>query len=150
AFWTQDRYMSILYAKQSYTAVAKGMALAADRPGAWIDPRPDTFQALATLADTVAVKISSPELATFAKYARRCASIAAMAARSTPLSKADNDYLNSLDQSLRELTGRKDTPVVVDVHSDANSGMVLEEATGFASGAEHGKARGGRFTHYEF
>ena len=150
AFWTQDRYSSILYAKQSYTAVGKGMALAAERAGAWIDPRPGSFQGLAELADVVGKQTGSATMSAFAKEATRCAAIAAGAARTKVLSKEDENYLNGLDLVLFELTGRKDTPIVVDVHTDGNSGTVLEEAIGFAVPASQGKARGGRASHYEF
>ena len=81
-------------------------------------------------------------------------------------------FLNNLDKAFLELTGQKDMPIVVDVHTEPNSGQVLEEAIGYPKSIYYGLkksnvvildpgandyglesnavARGALFTHYEF
>ena len=154
-FWTWTRYNNLLYAKQSYTPVAKGIQMAKPREAAWIEASPRLYLRLANQLDAIKTVLPSTDLATLSQMLRRCSALAR--AESTPagLTGSDVEFLNGFDLALLKLTGRQDRPIIVDVHTESNSGLVLEEALGFPATAtrvlaDGTKAFGARFQHREF
>lgn len=167
AYWTWGRYVTLLYAKQSYTQSGKsGDLIPEDRPGAWLDPSPGLYLHLAdgvrrlrdqlegTAADATALAAVRKNLRGIADAYDRCRRIAAAARRGDAPTGDDAAFLNELDGTLARLIGETDQPIVVDVHTEPNSGRVLEEAVGHPRPVtrkvgDH-TARGARFTYYEF
>ena len=155
-FWALQRHGALLYAKQSYTQTAKGLAPAPPaRALAWIAPAEPLYTELGRLAREVAERTGYEPLERYAGLAERCAGLARGNPPGQPVSGADADFLNGLDADLLDLTGRPDQPVVADYHTDASSGQAVEIALGAPrvatagpSGAERG--RGALFGVHQF
>src|SRR5262249_51554047 len=130
-FWTWTRYNNSLYAKQSYTALAKAMLLAPPRQQAWIEPSPVLYAQLASLLNWLRKTLPSPDVIAMTQLLRRCSRLSEIELSGARLSASDVNFLNRLDLAFLPLTGGKDHPIVVDVHSEPNSGMALEEALEF-------------------
>ncbi len=150
AFWTWQRYLEVLYAKQSYTLMGKGMALERPRPGATLEPATGLYLALGRLAGLSRQRTDDPRWQTLADLFHRLADISFRQDQGTPLVPEDERFLNRLDLDLLALAGTGDAPIVVDVHTHAAESMVVEEAVGWAAPVQQGPARGARLTHYEF
>lgn len=130
-FWALQRHGAVLYAKQSYTQTAKGLALAPPaRVLAWIAPAELLYTELGRLAREVAERTGYEPLERYARLAERCAWLAARTPPGQSVSGPEAEFLNGLDAELLDLTGRKDRPVVVDYHTDASSGQAVEIALG--------------------
>jgi hypothetical protein len=152
ASWTAYRYAGLLYVKQSYSAVGKGLEMPRERAGAWIDPEPELYLLLRQQVSLVRQHGEHPALATWESALDQCIDIAYAAKRGVSLDARQEEYLNSLDEILLTVVGKPDKPIVVDVHTEPNSGLVVEEGIGFpvsASVAGH-PAVGARFSHHEF
>ena len=155
-FWTLLRHGIVLHAKQSYTPSAKGLPPAAlERSRAWIEPAESLYRALARSARQVARRTEFDRLAQYADLADRCADLARQALAGKFFDAEQTAFLNSLDAKLLRLTGRRDAPVVVDFHTDGNSGQVAEIALGPPQVAEvrlrgGGPGRGGLFRMHQF
>ncbi|NWH05991.1 DUF3160 domain-containing protein [Desulfobacter latus] len=157
-FYTWHRYINILYAKQSYSAVGKSLLVSHPRSTAWIEPLPELYLLLKNQVEKLNNHLADPRytrrMSTFAGLLERCHEIARNIVLGKSLSAADTDFLNTLDQAFKSLLPGEDHPIVVDIHTDANSGKVLEQALGYPEIVEHdtgkGRTRGALFTHYEF
>ncbi|WP_321419085.1 DUF3160 domain-containing protein [uncultured Desulfobacter sp.] len=157
-FYTWHRYINILYAKQSYSAVGKSLVVPQPRTTAWIEPVPELYLLLKNQVETLAKHLADPRytrrMSTFAGLLERCHEISCNIVLGKSLSAADTGFLNTLDQSFKKLLPGEDHPIVVDIHTDANSGKVLEQALGYPEIVEHdtgkGRTRGALFTHYAF
>jgi hypothetical protein len=154
AVWTWMRYNNALYAKQSYTPVAKGIPMFKERNGAWIEPSPVLYGKLADLVMRFRPALQADRVTELAGVFRRCAAIARVEAAGAALTPEQTKFLNDLDLSLMKFTGKADRPIITDVHTEPNSGLVLEEAIAFPTRVEHqlksGVAHGARFRHVEF
>lgn len=149
-FFTLHRHANVLYAKQSYTPVAKGMLAGGERSAAWIEPAPELYALLRRLAARAGAEFDYAPLAEFALVLDRCIDIAHDAAAKRALRPEQVAYLNELDVELKRLTRRDDAPLVVDIHTEANSGQVVQEALARPAVVEARGARGALFTHREF
>lgn len=150
AFWTWQRYLELLYSKQSYTPSGKSMQLSNDRTGAWLEPAVELYLALSHVTSNHSQMTDHPAWKTFAAILKRCLAISFQELQENPLSAKDQTFLNNLDQQLLKLTKNKDQPIVVDVHTNPASQEVVQEGIGFARLVSRDKARGALFTHYEF
>ena len=155
AFWTLQRHASVLYAKQSYTAVSKGIPVVRPRDKSWLEPAPELYARLQKLVTKMEARFTDPKMAQFSQVLARCVAISTQERKGTTPAAADAKFLNDLDETLAGMIGSKDAPVVVDVHTEPNTGQVLEEGIGFAAEASKAlagdtAARGARFRHYEF
>lgn len=153
AFWTWQRYASVLYAKQSYTPAGKGLPL--ERPGgAWLEPSLVLYQALARVVEGHRAFTPHPSWDAFAALLDRAIDIASRELLSGVPTEQDEAFLNGLDLELKALAGGNDRPIVVDVHTNPASREVLQQATGRAVVAQllrDGKtAWGARLTQCEF
>jgi hypothetical protein len=159
-FWTYTRYISILYAKQSYTMLGKGFNIPPERKTACIEPAPALYS---SLAEEIRLLLSNlrknrqgdiskatARLGEFQKILKRCRDIS----QKKKLVKAEIDFLNNLDVDLLKLIDEKDLPIIVDVHTEPTGGNVLEQGLGYPKVVEksigNDTARGALFTYYEF
>jgi hypothetical protein len=154
-FWTWQRYLSVLYSKQSYTVSGKSLNVPKERSGAWLEPAQGLYLALARVVEGHRAHALQPVWERFAGVLDRLAAISGHEVQGMPLSADEVAYLNELDRTLLELTRASDRPIVVDVHTNPASSEVLEQAVGYAEVTEKAlpdgqKARGALFTHYEF
>ena len=156
ALWTYQRYTSQLYVKQSYTADAKGFQMPRPRETAYIAPAPELYLMLALRVRRIQGALGeSKRLNSLQDLLYRCAEIGLQTVQGRIPTSDDAMFLNNLDKAFLELTGQKDMPIVVDVHTEPNSGQVLEEAIGAPKTIRYSLgynavARGALFTHYEF
>jgi len=152
-FWTFQRYLSLLYAKQSYTPKLKSVSLAPDRQAAWLEPAPELYLYLQNQLLSLRQVLESDRLAEAARIMERLVEISQQEIMAGTLAKEEIEFLNDLDLELLELSGGNDLPIVVDVHTEANSGLVLEEGLGFPGQVfrelDGQQARGGLFNYYE-
>lgn len=136
-FWTWSKYNNLLYSKQSYTAISKAAVFNNPRSGAYLEPATGLYLALASQLSAVAANFAPGSLSGVTELLSTCAAISKAEDARTPLTKAQIDYLNNLDATLLQSVGEPDRPIVVDVHTDPNSGTVLEEALGFPSAVNY-------------
>lgn len=150
AFWTWQRYLEVLYAKQSNTLVGKGLVIEAERPGATLEPATGLYRALGEVARLQSSHTGDPRWETLAAILGRLAAASRGAEQGAAPDRETERLLNRLDRDLMALAGQGDTPIVVDVHTHAAEGQVVEEGVGWAEPVEQGQARGARLTHHEF
>lgn len=147
-FWTWQRNINALYAKQPSAVGSKGLGgdKPAARKGAQLLGGAAFYQALGQLAQQHQTRT---EGATWQAFVDIAAQLAKLAEQSS-LSSDDEHYLNELDQRLLTLTKTKDQPIVMDVQTNPADKLVVEEATGLPEIEKQGDARGAWLTHYEF
>lgn len=155
AFWTWQRYLSVLYVKQSYTAVSKSIRLPKPRDQAWLDPAIALYQALLHVVHNHQQETPHQLWDKFAELLATVVRIASHAQNATPLVTSDIAFLNGLDRDLFYLVDGADHPIIVDVHTNAASQEVLQQAIGkprlvYHSITQKIKARGARFSQCEF
>ena len=150
AFWTWQRYLAVLYSKQSYTAAGKSLQLPSPRSGAWLEPAVELYLALTYIVASHQRMAPHPLWQDYAQLLDNCLHIAVKIRRQAKLSEQDEAFLNGLDRQLLALTGGPDAPIVVDIHTNPASEEVVEEGIGFAREVFKGDARGALFSHYEF
>jgi len=154
AMWTYNRYTNQLYAKQSYTLGGKGLNMNPDRKAARIAPAVELYMHLASLVRSFDKGLGDKRLAMLAEVLDKCRELALKTRKEAALSPPEIEYLNGLDLTLLKVTGEKDRPVVVDVHTEPTGAMVLEEGLGFAKPVEYKQdktaLRGALFSYYEF
>ncbi|MCB1876530.1 MAG: DUF3160 domain-containing protein [Chromatiales bacterium] len=149
-FWVWQRYLAVLYAKQSYTLMGKGLIPDTGRDGADLVPATALYQALGGLARAHAEAESLPVWREFAEVLDRISEISLKRDLDLKPSPSDEAFLNRLDKILLALTQSRDTPIVVDVHSNPADGMVLQEALAWPRVVRAGSATGAVFEHREF
>lgn len=154
AFWTWQRYVNLLYTKQSVTMTGKSLEIEQTRKGARLEDALDVYLALYRLVNAQKLSVGNSDWSAwggFLDIISRCIEINNRQNLLVELSEDDEDFLNSLDRSLEDMTAGKDFPIVVDVHTEPSSAMVVEEAVGYPVVVrENEKLRGGRLSHFEF
>jgi hypothetical protein len=144
--WTELRHDTILYAKQSYTSetsmpeIQKG----------YVEPNPELFYRLASLSDYMRDGLKDRGLLNadfesrfdlFSMMQRQFGEIARKELVDEAISQSEYEYIYFIDSNLEMIeTFPNDNPfqngedsqvaLVADVHTDPNSGTVLEEAIG--------------------
>ncbi len=142
ASWTELRHDTILYAKQSYTPKLTAMPPPA-KLGA-VEPLPDVYLRLEALVNQTRDGLKEmgylsekeeTRLNNLINALRRAREISLKELAGESLNRSDlyfignfNDVLDSIMLGLNERS--KSTVLVADVHTDLNSGQVLEEAVG--------------------
>lgn len=155
AFWTWQRYLGVLYAKQSTTITSKGLSKNKPCKTAYIEPAVELYLSLGQLVEQHKKINPDPVWDKFKAIIDKCLQISWAELKGRKLGEDEVSFLNSLDLRIKGLTGGKDHPIVVDVHTVSSSKQVLEEAIGlprvvYKELPGKNKARGALFTHYEF
>lgn len=149
-FWTWTLHGSVLYAKQSYTGIGKGMAPRESRTAAWLEPATSLYIDLRKISAAWEKRTHAAGFQEFSKILDRCIEISAKEKSPGALTPDDVEFLNELDLRLAALTGGADQPIAADFHTDLNSGQVLTEALAYPRSVTHANARGARFQPEEF
>jgi hypothetical protein len=177
--WAELRHDTILYAKQSYTLAGAAMP-PREKPKGYVEPNPELYGRLASLARMTHDGLDSRGLLTEALSTKledlrqmllKLKDISEKELTGTALSDDEYDYIKYFGGKLEsiitfppevassvESDTDKSMAVVADVHTDANTGQVLEEGVGnpyhlFALVPVEDKltlCRGAAFTYYEF
>jgi hypothetical protein len=137
--WTELRHDTVLYAKQSFT----GYLCETNPPPGYVEPEPCVFARLASLSkmlldglqDMSLISIELKEkLSILYNTLLTLETIAQKELSATPLDETDISFIKYIGHRLRWLEKvDEDTDraaLVTDVHTDPNSGYVLQEATG--------------------
>jgi len=178
ASWTEFRHDSVLYAKQSYTAV--GSLLTPAVPPGYVEPYPEFYRLIRQMISKIHQQlIRLPVLpgeleANFRDFDRimgRLIEISAKELSGSDLTEKDHrdisefalrmEAVTEFPDAVREkIAARGDSkmPLVTDVHTDSNSRMVLQEAVGtpflitmkIKIGNRPVELTGGVFSYYEF
>jgi hypothetical protein len=144
AYWTYYRYGGLLYIKQSYTAEGKGLTISSPRPGAWLEPVPELYLLLLRQAALLSQQGPNETLKSWQDTLSRCIDISYAELQQGKPDANHEAFLNGLDETLLKLTGKPDRPIVVDIHTEPNSGMVVEEGIAFPAPVKAaGKAAAG-------
>lgn len=156
SFLTWNRYLTLLYSKQSYTAVSKGLELVRSREGADLEAANELYFVLGRAARKMSEKArgfgdhkSAGQWHDYAQNIDLLLQIGFQRARGSALDDDQEYFLNEFDSIIRggSLT---DTPIIVDVHNSPDPGMVVEHATAYPEITTVGGARGGYLTFNEF
>lgn len=177
--WTELRHDTILYAKQSYTGMGKSIWIPEVSYG-YVEPAPEVYGRLAAMfhdlrgsleAMGLAIPEISQKLIDFETVLTRLKEISVKELAARPLTDEEYGFIADFDATLRSLTRfppqimqriTSDTDsrmdIIADVHTDTNSGRVLEEAVGSPADIYvlvrddrgYRVCRGGVFTYYEF
>ena len=142
--WAQLRHDTILYAKQSYTMRATAMPPQQKMVEGYVEPVPEFYARLWALTDMTQRGLNSMDVLD-EKASRRLESLKGIIRRLLEISKQElaNEELSSSDYGfIRNFADALEgavagvneqgleTTIVADVHTDSNSGQVLEEGTG--------------------
>jgi hypothetical protein len=181
--WTELRHDTILYAKQSQTIEATGAMPEPDEapePPGYVEPRPRVYARLAALTAQMKAGLGgrgllneemTEALDAMERLQLDLKAIAERELRGEPLDDADYDLIRGIGGTLEDLTtfsaevegaitseADERMALIADVHTDVNSGLVLEEAIGNAFPiyvivlveGQQWVAMGGAFSYYEF
>jgi hypothetical protein len=142
ASWTELRHDTILYAKQSYTAL---MGLPFYEPFmGYVEPVPEFYTRLLGLTEMTREGLGNLEVLDESSESRltwlenalgRLIEISEKELAGDPLTSDDYQYIQGFEQLIKGVTrGLNEhetrSTLVADVHTEPNSGMVLEEGTG--------------------
>lgn len=178
--WTELRHDTILYAKQSYTVVGKGMPPEPKLTYGYVEPYPEVYARLEEMMKDLRNNLIALDLAIegipekikeFEELLDKLKIISEKEISNTPL---DNEEYELIWNIGSKLTSLKEFPseilekitsdtdekmeIVADVHTDVNTGQVLEEGVGSPFNLyviindERGVRiyRGAVFSYYEF
>jgi hypothetical protein len=178
--WTELRHDTILYAKQSYTMKATGIMPQPEAVRGYVEPQPEVYARLAALAKQMRTGLEGRGLLD-AEYRDKLErleslllSLKTMAEKELAgeaLSGEEYELIRNIGGILEgittfsakvkeQITSEADErmAVVADVHTDVNTGQVLEEGVGdafliYTIAPVEGKlvaTQGGVFSYYEF
>jgi len=171
ASWAELRHDTILYVKQSYTMELTAMPSAPIALG-YVEPVPELYNRLLSLTRMTHLGLGAMGLLDDAQGRRlvnleraleRLIAISLSELRGEPLSEDDSRYIGRFDGVLDGVVSGIDeksqkTTIVADVHTDSNSGRVLEEGVGYVdllivawkNGDRVYLAAGPELSYYEF
>jgi hypothetical protein len=145
ASWTELRHDTILYAKQSYTEATSAFPPGEIAVVGYVEPVPEFYQRLLALTTMTRMGLSDldalNETETFRLYnletlLGKLLTIATSELEGKELSESDYEFIRGFGGQLDGIiTGVNDqgkqTTIIADVHTDTNTGTVLEEAVGY-------------------
>lgn len=152
-FWLWQRRLDQLYTKQSHTLIGKSLELQPPpvRSGASLEHEAlPLLRALIAFVDQEQAIDAHPARMAYRELLAHCIGLAERLQNGESLPDGEQDFLNRLDEALLGLAGGGDFPIVVDLHTDAASGEVLELASGPARTIREGTATGARLSLYQF
>jgi len=146
ASWTELRHDTILYAKQSYTMVTSAAPMPVEEKPlvGYVEPVPDFYARLFALTNMtnqgldemgVLDSTSKARLDSLEDILSRLQKISEMELENKELTTHDYEFIKSFGAQLEDTVAdvdekAKKTTIVADVHTDANTGTVLEEGVG--------------------
>ncbi len=149
ASWAQLRHDTILFAKQSYmpfvTAIGEPLQVIPVKVVGYVEPVPEFYARILALTRMAQEGLSAMEMLSYEQEDRfaqleellgKLKEIAIKELANEPLSDEEYNFIGSFGEELErvileiEMEG-KETTVVADVHTDLNSGQVLEEGVGY-------------------
>ncbi|MFW9905964.1 MAG: DUF3160 domain-containing protein [Candidatus Thorarchaeota archaeon] len=172
--WTELRHDTILYAKQSYT---KYTSLPPEPEQGYVEANPELFARLTSLASMTFTglhnrglmpNIINDRLTLLIVVLRSLTEITVKELEDEPLNTSETALIKGIGDILTNIVNINDSAytteadermaLIADVHTDPNSGKVLEEGVGnpfiiFAINEVNGElilSRGTTFSHYEF
>lgn len=151
ASWAALRHNTILYAKQSYTPIHVGITSVQPTPPpppppkGLVEPLPTFFARILTTTKMaysglkeldVLNNKSEVRLSSLVNTLEKLYDICKRQVANKPLTQADNDFLADFPEALKRAIGDVDdkglkTTIIADVHTDLNSKLSLEEASGY-------------------
>ena len=178
--WAELRHDTILYAKQSYTMKATGMMLQPEQVKGYVEPQPEVFARLAALTRQMRAGLGDRGLLN-EEYQHKLDQMESLLLSLKAISEkelagqalTEEEYglIRNIGGTLeaittfsaeveKEITSEADErmAIVADVHTDVNTGQVLEEGVGdafliYVVAPVEGDlvvAQGGAFSYYEF
>jgi len=147
ASWTELRHDTILYAKQSYTMKATGISPPETEVTGYVEPVPEFYNRLLSLTTMTKEGLEGMDvlddagmrrLQSLEEVLNRLIEISERELEGETLTEADYKFINDVGAQLDGVLGdldekAKKTTVVADVHTDTNSGKVLEEGVGYVN-----------------
>ncbi len=146
ASWTELRHDTILYAKQSYSGWGGCGPPPPPPPAGYVEPVPEFFERLRALTDLTGTGLANlnvldaaltNRLGQLTSVLARLRDISTAELEGQPLSDDDTDFILNFYGILSPLSEAdfgphlEDTTLVADVHTDPNTGEVLEEGVGY-------------------
>ncbi len=146
ASWTELRHDTILYAKQSYTMrVGAAIPPQPEKVVGYTEPTPEFYSRLLSLTKMTRTGLNEMEVLDETSESRlesmetileRLKDISEKELRNKELSEEDYNFINNFDEALEGTIRDVDekaqkTTIVADVHTDSNTGQVLEEGVGY-------------------
>jgi hypothetical protein len=145
ASWTELRHDTILYAKQSYTPVLKGMPPEPKPVVGYVEPVPEFYARLLALTTMTEKGLVDLDVLNETEKARlhnlglileRLMNISVAELENETLTEYDYKFIMDFGANLDSLVAGvndkgKETTIVADVHTDDNTEMVLEEGVGY-------------------
>jgi hypothetical protein len=178
--WTELRHDTILYAKQSYTVFAESAAPMPKAAHGYVEPQPEVYARLAALTAQMQAGLGNrgllgdelrDKLARMEWLLLLLKTIGEKELRGESLTEAEYSQIRRFGDTLENLTSfsaevkgqvtseaDERMALIADVHTDTNTGHVLEEGVGDAFpiyvvvevDGEQVVAMGGVFSYYEF
>jgi hypothetical protein len=145
ASWTELRHDTILYTKQSYTPMITSLPPQPKPVVGYVEPVPEFYSRLLSLTrmtrsglDDLHVlnDTSRARLVSLEGLLERMLNLSVRELENQELSDGDYDFIRNFGENLEGVvlgvdeTGTK-TTLVADVHTDQNTGQVLEEGVGY-------------------
>lgn len=145
ASWAELRHDTILYAKQSYTMGGATSAPMEPEVVGYVEPVPEFYNRLLALTrmtitglDEMAVldETSKGRLQSLESILERLIEISKKELENKALTQEDYDFIKYFGKQLKGVIADVDekaqkTTIIADVHTDGNSGKVLEEGVGY-------------------
>ena len=144
--WSELRHDTILYAKQSYTPIkATSMPPQINSYHGFVEPVPNMYTRLLAMTKMTREGLmylsainqeEINQLSSFEELIENILNISIKELEGNKLSEEEYEYIATFDETLNVILSGIDhkdvkTTMVADVHTDTNSGQVLEEATGY-------------------
>jgi hypothetical protein len=148
ASWAELRHDTILYAKQSYTMAETAIAPRPERPVVgYIEPVPEFYNRLLALTRMTTKGLeemdvlnnsSKSRLESLERILKKLVEISKKELRNQELTKEDYGFIKNFGDRLNAVITdvdekAKKTTIIADVHTDANTRQVLEEALGYVN-----------------
>ncbi|OYT27459.1 MAG: dTDP-glucose 4,6-dehydratase [Candidatus Altiarchaeales archaeon ex4484_96] len=145
ASWTELRHDTILYAKQSYTPSLRSMQPVEKQVVGYVEPVPELYNRLLSLTQmttsgltemNVLDESSKNRLMNLETILGRLINISEKELENRELTQEDYDFIKDFGENLEGVISEVDdkakkTTIVADVHTDQNTGLVLEEGVGY-------------------
>ena len=145
ASWTELRHDTILYVKQSYTP-PRSVAMP-PKPVGYVEPVPEFYARLLSLTQMteegladldVLTETEQERLQSLERILERLVNISKAELENKELNESDYEFIRNFGESMDSIVAGVDarginTTIVADVHTDCNTGKVLEEGVGYVN-----------------